>query len=123
MVEDVASWPDSSTLVFQPAQPLAYRTAYRVVVAGRPVGRGHHVAGTFTFTTVWPPPAVPAPLTLTFDDCGTPSAINAILDTLARRGLHAIFFPTGLRSDQIPWVSAQSAPPQSQTTARLKASP
>jgi peptidoglycan/xylan/chitin deacetylase (PgdA/CDA1 family) len=98
------SWPDSSTLVFQPAQPLPYRTVYRVAVAGRPAGRWLPVAGIFTFTTVWPPPAVPAPLTLTFDDCGTPTAIHAILDTLTQRGLHAIFFPTGLCRDQNPWL-------------------
>lgn len=103
-VDGALSWPDSSTLVFEPAQPLAYRTAYRVAVAGRTEAGWLTTAGNFTFTTFWAPPVVPAPLTLTFDDCGTPEAIRGILDILAQRGLHAIFFPTGLCRDQYPWL-------------------
>ncbi len=98
------SWPDSNTLVFQPAQPFAYRTAYRVAVAGRTAEGWLVDAGSFTFTTVWAPPAVPVPLTLTFDDCGTPEAIHGILDILAQRGLYAIFFPTGVCRDLYPWL-------------------
>jgi peptidoglycan-N-acetylglucosamine deacetylase len=98
------SWPTPSTVVFQPARPFAYRTIYQVAVAGRPAVGWRRAAGSFTFITVWAPPAVPGQLTLTFDDCGTPAAIRAILDTLAERGLHAIFFPTGVCRDQYPWL-------------------
>ena len=98
------SWPDSSTLVFQPANPLPYRTTYQVAVRGRSAGSWLVARGAFTFTTTWPPPAVPFPLTLTFDDCGTPEAIHGILDILAQRGLQAIFFPTGMCRDQYPWL-------------------
>jgi len=98
-------WPDARTLLFHPSQPLAYRTAYQVLVSGRAAG-GHRLmtAGRFGFATVWPPPAVPFPFTLTFDDCGTAEAILAIMDALADRGLHAIFFPTGMCRDQFPWL-------------------
>jgi hypothetical protein len=98
-------WPDGQTLVFRPASPLAYRTAYQVSVVGLPAGRRSlATVGQFTFGTVWPPPAVPFPFTLTFDDCGTADAIHAILDVLADRGLRAIFFPTGQCRDQFPWL-------------------
>jgi peptidoglycan/xylan/chitin deacetylase (PgdA/CDA1 family) len=98
------SWPDSSTLVFRPAQPFPYRTLYHLAVHGRSLSDWEMARGTFSYTTVWQPPAVPAPFTLTFDDCGTADAIHGILDVLARRGLHAIFFPTGLCRDQFPWL-------------------
>jgi peptidoglycan/xylan/chitin deacetylase (PgdA/CDA1 family) len=99
------AWADEQTLVFRPASRLAYRTAYQVSVVGLPTARrGLAAVGQFTFGTVWPPPAVPFPFTLTFDDCGTADAIHAILDVLADRGLHAIFFPTGQCRDQFPWL-------------------
>jgi peptidoglycan-N-acetylglucosamine deacetylase len=98
-------WPDDRTLVFRPSAPLAYQSTYRVTVGGFPVGRGNLSAlGSFTFATVWRPPAVAFPFTLTFDDCGTPEAIQAILSALADRSLHAIFFPTGQCRDQLPWL-------------------
>jgi hypothetical protein len=98
-------WPDDRTAIFRPAAPLAYRTTYRVTVAGLPREGGSLVAeGHFAFSTVWPPPAVPYPFTLTFDDCGSAEGIQAILSALADRSLHAIFFPTGLCRDQFPWL-------------------
>jgi len=98
-------WPDEQTLVFHPAVPLAYRTTYQVSVSGQAAGgRGLAAVGRFTFGTAWPPPSVPFPFTLTFDDCGTADQIHAILDALADRGLHAIFFPTGQCRDQFPWL-------------------
>jgi peptidoglycan/xylan/chitin deacetylase (PgdA/CDA1 family) len=104
-VPGTVSWPDQSTMVFRPAAPLAYRTLYRVAVVGL-VAAGANLAasGSFTFQTVWAPPAVAMPFTLTFDDCGTADAIRAIMDLLAQRGLHAIFFPTGMCRDQFPWL-------------------
>lgn len=98
-------WPDDRTLAFHADAPLAYRTTYRVLVAGFPAaGRRLVAAGSFTFSTIWPPPQVPFPFTLTFDDCGSPAQIQAILDALADRALHAIFFPTGQCRDQYPWL-------------------
>ena len=98
-------WADDQTLVFHPAAPLAYRTTYQVSVSGLAAGGGGLAAvGRFTFATAWPPPAVPFPFTLTFDDCGTADQIHAVLDALADRGLHAIFFPTGQCRDQFPWL-------------------
>jgi peptidoglycan/xylan/chitin deacetylase (PgdA/CDA1 family) len=98
-------WADERTMAFHPDAPLAYRTTYRVVVAGFPaIGRRLVAAGSFSFSTVWPPPQVPFPFTLTFDDCGTAAQIQAILDALADRGLQAIFFPTGQCRDQYPWL-------------------
>ena len=98
-------WPDEQTLVFHPTAPLAYRTTYQVSVSGLAAGgRGLAAVGRFTFGTAWPPPAVPFPFTLTFDDCGTADQIHNVLDALADRGLHAIFFPTGQCRDQFPWL-------------------
>lgn len=103
--DGVLEWPDNRTLVFRPAAPLAYQTTYRVTVSGFPAGRGNVTAlGSFAFSTVWRPPAVPYPFTLTFDDCGSAEAIQAILSALADRALRAIFFPTGLCRDQFPWL-------------------
>ncbi|HXM57305.1 MAG TPA: polysaccharide deacetylase family protein [Candidatus Dormibacteraeota bacterium] len=104
-VPGALEWTDGRTLVFRPAAPLAYRTTYRVGVAGLPAGGGHLSAqGSFEFATVWPPPAVPYPFTLTFDDCASADAIQAILSALADRSLTAIFFPTGQCRDQFPWL-------------------
>jgi hypothetical protein len=97
-------WADSTTYVFRP-QALAFRTTYRVSVAGVAIARRRLAAfGSYTFTTMWPPPSVPFSFTLTFDDCGTPNQIQAILTALADRGLHAIFFPTGACRDTYPWL-------------------
>jgi len=98
------AWQDPTTLVFEPSQPLAYRTVYRVAVAGKVAQGWLATGGSFTFTTVWEPPAAPAPITLTFDDCGTPEEIQAILYVLAERGLQAIFSQTGMCRDQYPWL-------------------
>ena len=104
-VDGLFEWPDAQTLVFRPAAPLAYRTTYHVNVAGFGMAQRRLVAvAGFAFSTLWPPPAVPFPFTLTFDDCGTADQIQAILNALADRGLHAIFFPTGLCRDQFPWL-------------------
>jgi hypothetical protein len=104
-VQGALEWADGRTLVFRPAAPLAYRTTYRVSVAGLPAAGGHLSAqGSFEFATVWPPPAVPYPFTLTFDDCASADAIQAILSALADRSLTAIFFPTGQCRDQFPWL-------------------
>src|SRR2546430_537353 len=104
-VQGALEWADGRTVVFRPAAPLAYRTTYRVSVAGLPAAGGHLSAqGSFEFATVWPPPAVPYPFTLTFDDCASADAIQAILSALADRSLTAIFFPTGQCRDQFPWL-------------------
>lgn len=104
-VKGQVEWPDPKTLVFRPSAPLAYRTAYRVSVAGYPVSqRRFAAAASFSFSTLWPPPNVPFPFTLTFDDCGSADQIQAILTALADRELHAIFFPTGRCRDQFPWL-------------------
>ena len=104
-VDGQFEWPDLNTLVFRPSAPLAYRTIYRVSVAGYGVAQRRLVtAASFSFSTLWPPPAVPFPFTLTFDDCGTAEQIQAILTALDDRGLHAIFFPTGKCRDQFPWL-------------------
>lgn len=104
-VEGTLEWPDDRTLLFHPSTTLGYGSTYRVTVGGRPADIVSAPAqGTFTVTTVWLPPAVPFPFTLTFDDCGTPDAIRAILSALADRSLHAIFFPTGMCRDQLPWL-------------------
>lgn len=98
-------WPDPQTLVFRPAVQLAYQTSYRVSVAGFGLAQQRiAAAASFTFTTVLPPPNVPFPFTLTFDDCGTAAQIEAILTALADRGLKAIFFPTGRCRDMFPWL-------------------
>lgn len=98
------SWPDPQTLIFRPTA-LEYRTAYELRVSGLSED-GRALAGprSFRFSTGWPEPAVPRPFTLTFDDCGSPEAIQGILGILAERGLSAVFFPTGLCRDQYPWL-------------------
>ncbi|HKA10745.1 MAG TPA: polysaccharide deacetylase family protein [Candidatus Dormibacteraeota bacterium] len=99
------NWPDQKTLVFHLFAPLAYRTTYWVSVAGYAAAQPRLIAAaSFSFSTLWPPPAVPFPFTLTFDDCGSADQIQAILTALADRGLHAIFFPTGKCRDQFPWL-------------------
>jgi peptidoglycan-N-acetylglucosamine deacetylase len=104
-VDGVLEWPDDRTLVFHPSAPLAYRSTYRVTVGGVAAGaRVLPALATLAFATVWPPPVVSIPFTLTFDDCGTPDQIQAILSALADRSLHAIFFPTGQCRDQLPWL-------------------
>jgi peptidoglycan/xylan/chitin deacetylase (PgdA/CDA1 family) len=104
-VDGTLEWPDDRTLVFHPSAPLAYRSMYRVTAGGVAAGAGGLPAlATLTFATVWPPPVVTFPFTLTFDDCGTPDQIQAILSALADRSLHAIFFPTGQCRDQLPWL-------------------
>jgi len=104
-VDGEFQWPDSQTMVFHPSAPLAYRTTYRLSVAGFGIAQRRLVtAASFSFSTLWPPPAVPFPFTLTFDDCGSADQIQAILTALADRGLHAIFFPTGRCRDQFPWL-------------------
>ena len=51
--------------MFRSSAPLAYRTTYRVSVAGYGVARRRLVAAaSFSFSTLWPPPAVPFPFTL-----------------------------------------------------------
>lgn len=99
------TWSDSTTMVFRPEAPLAYRTAYDVRVSAPPAGMsGAEGDGEFTLHTVSPPVSFGKPFTLTFDDCGPPERIGAILDALADRGLRAIFFPTGQCRDQLPWL-------------------
>src|SRR5262249_29798367 len=90
---------------FRPSAPLAYQTTYRVAVGGFPLGGGNLTAvGRFTFATVWRPPALAYPFTLTFDDCGSAEAILAILSALADRSPPAIFFPRGRCRDQFTWL-------------------
>jgi peptidoglycan/xylan/chitin deacetylase (PgdA/CDA1 family) len=104
-VDGAIEWPSGRTALFRPATPLAYRTTYRVSVGALPLDGSRLAAeGHFAFTTAWPPPNVPFPFTLTFDDCGTAENIHAILSALADRSLHAIFFPTGMCRDQFPWL-------------------
>lgn len=104
-VDGTLEWPDDRTLLFHPSAPLAYRSTYRVTAGGIAEGGDRRPAlATLTFATVWPPPLVAYPFTLTFDDCGTPEQIQAILSALADRTLHAIFFPTGQCRDQLPWL-------------------
>lgn len=104
-VSGQVDWLDQKTLVFHPSAPLAYRTTYRVNIAGYAAAQPRLIAAaSFSFSTLWPPPAVPFPFTLTFDDCGSADQIQAILTALADRGLHAIFFPTGRCRDQFPWL-------------------
>jgi peptidoglycan/xylan/chitin deacetylase (PgdA/CDA1 family) len=95
-VSGTFGWPSPTSLVFHP-EALAYGTSYRVSVPGAPLGG-------FDLHTLGPPPQVPYPFTLTFDDCGSAEQIGAILTALADRGLHAIFFPTGRCRDQFPWL-------------------
>jgi peptidoglycan/xylan/chitin deacetylase (PgdA/CDA1 family) len=103
-VEVTPQWLDDHTVVFRPAS-LAFRTTYSVEVAGTSQEGRSAPATTWSFTT--PPPAAPAvtgPFTLTFDDCGTPQQVQAILAALEARGLRAVFFPTGLCRDTYPWL-------------------
>jgi peptidoglycan/xylan/chitin deacetylase (PgdA/CDA1 family) len=96
-------WEDPQTLVFQP-EGLLPGTTYRVDVLGSSQdGILLKDPPPLTFTTLVPP-QVAVPFTLTFDDCGTPAQIGAILDALHDRGLHAIFFPTGVCRDANPWL-------------------
>jgi hypothetical protein len=98
------AWDDSSTLVFHPTALLLPGTTYRVLVSGMSEsGRTLVTDANISFRTI-SPPSVPFPFTLTFDDCASPGAIGAILAALADRGLHAIFFPTGLCRDANPWL-------------------
>jgi peptidoglycan-N-acetylglucosamine deacetylase len=104
-VDGTLEWPNDRTLLFHPSAPLAYRSTYRVTAGGVAAGAGGPPElATLAFATVWPPPVVPFPFTLTFDDCGTPDQIQAIVSALADRSLHAIFFPTGQCRDQLPWL-------------------
>jgi peptidoglycan/xylan/chitin deacetylase (PgdA/CDA1 family) len=104
-VDGTLEWPNDRTLYFHPSAPLAYRSTYRVTAGGVAAGAGGPPeVATLTFATVWTPPVVPFPFMLTFDDCGTPEQIQAILSALADRSLHAIFFPTGQCRDQLPWL-------------------
>jgi peptidoglycan/xylan/chitin deacetylase (PgdA/CDA1 family) len=97
------SWPNRHTLRFQPGE-LLFGTNYEVLLLTRSQNRIARVDKVgFTFTTEpAPAPGAGFPYTLTFDDCGSPGQVAAILDALSRRGLHAIFFPTGQCRDQNP---------------------
>jgi peptidoglycan/xylan/chitin deacetylase (PgdA/CDA1 family) len=103
-VDGVFEWSDARTAVFRP-KTLAARTGYRATVGGTSL-EGRRLDGTpnYEFHTVYGPPAVSNPFTLTFDDCGTPEQIQGILSALADRGLKAIFFPTGVCRDRYPWL-------------------
>lgn len=103
-VEGTTEWPDAKTMVFRPAA-LAASTTYQVSVVGLSSTR-HRLAaiGSFSFTTLYPPPNVPFPFVLTFDDCASADAIGAIVGALADRGLRATFFPTGVCRDLFPWL-------------------
>jgi peptidoglycan/xylan/chitin deacetylase (PgdA/CDA1 family) len=103
-VEGVIEWPDSRTAVFRP-RALTGRTGYQVTVGGTSLeGRRLDGQKTYDFNTVYGPPAVANPFTLTFDDCGTSEQIHGILAALADRGLKGIFFPTGVCRDKYPWL-------------------
>jgi peptidoglycan/xylan/chitin deacetylase (PgdA/CDA1 family) len=103
-VEGTFEWPDTKTVVFHP-RALVGRTGYRVTVGGTSTeGRRLDGPKNYEFNTVYGPPAVPYPFTLTFDDCGTTEQIRGILSALADRGLKAIFFPTGVCRDKYPWL-------------------
>jgi peptidoglycan-N-acetylglucosamine deacetylase len=96
-------WEDAQTLVFRP-EGLLPGTSYRVDVLGSSLdGILLKDAPQLSFTTLVPP-QVAVPFTLTFDDCGSPAQVGAILDALHDRGLHAIFFPTGACRDANPWL-------------------
>jgi peptidoglycan/xylan/chitin deacetylase (PgdA/CDA1 family) len=97
------AWPNNHTLRFQPRE-LLFGTRYEVLLLAHSqnrIERDDRVSLAFT-TEPAPPPGTGFPYTLTFDDCGTPAQVAAILDALATRGLHAIFFPTGICRDQNP---------------------
>lgn len=46
-------------------------------------------------------------VTLTFDDCGEPAQIGAIVDALEQEQRHALFFVTGQCRDRYPWLVDQ----------------
>ncbi len=98
-IEGTLTWLDDQTLRFQPVA-LAYDTTYQVELDGlSKSGEPLEAIHTWSFRTQ------KAPFTLTFNDCAAaPGAIQAILAALAERGLHAIFFPTGLCRDTYPWL-------------------
>jgi peptidoglycan/xylan/chitin deacetylase (PgdA/CDA1 family) len=104
-VAGVLTWVDDSAIDFRPASLQAGQT-YEVSVDG--LTKEHEPlvgARVWTFSTPAPAPAaVTYPFTLTFDDCGTPAQIQAILDALAVRQMPAMFFPTGLCRDEYPWL-------------------
>ena len=103
-VDGAVEWPDPRTMIFRPSE-LAAGTTYQVSVAGLSEARPRLAAiGSFAFTTVYPPPRVPFPFMLTFDDCASADAIRAIMTALADRGLRATFFPTGVCRDLFPWL-------------------
>lgn len=102
-VQGSVEWEDAQTLVFRP-EGLLPGTSYRVdVLASSLDGILLKDPPPLSFTTLVPP-QVAVPFTLTFDDCGSPAQVGAILDALHDRGLHAIFFPTGACRDANPWL-------------------
>src|SRR5690348_13948306 len=46
-------------------------------------------------------------LTFTFDDCGDPAVMGAIVDVLERSHRQALFFVTGQCRDRYPWLIPQ----------------
>ena len=48
-----------------------------------------------------------ATFTLTFDDCGDPATVGAIVDVLEREHRQALFFVTGQCRDRYPWLVDQ----------------
>lgn len=99
-------WTSSQSLLIEPA-PLAEDTGYEVKVGVFGFdGEALAITG-YRFRTR-PHQVRPVKLdrafTLSFDDCGTPESIHAILNALDERGLKALFFPTGLCRDQYPWL-------------------
>ena len=103
----VISWPDRRTLRFQP-QELLFNTRYEVSLvlhSQHRIEREDQVNLVLT-TEQASEPGTGYPYTLTFDDCGTPGQVAAILDALSRSNQRAIFFPTGICRDQNPGLVA-----------------
>jgi peptidoglycan/xylan/chitin deacetylase (PgdA/CDA1 family) len=93
-------WLGERVLAYRPETSYAYDTAYRVQVAA--TGPDAETVGIWqwSFTTV-------KPITLTFDDCGTPTQLRSVLSILAQKGMKAIMFPIGWCARQYPWLVPQ----------------
>ena len=104
-VQGEVGWPDPQTVEFKPVTFL-YATAYHVSVGGISAMGDRLLGGReWDFATRTPPPVPPVyPFTLTFDDCGTPQQIQAVIDAVVEKQMRPVFFPTGVCRDTYPWL-------------------
>lgn len=100
-VEVNSQWLDNRTVI-SPRVALAYQTTYALEVGGSSQRSRQAPVTAWTVTTAVSPPLTASPFILTFDDCGTPQQLQAILAALAWRHLTAVFFPTGVCRDRYP---------------------